>query len=51
MKTVSILRPATWVGVIPLVLGMQTALAEALVYVPLGGEGTRHSSPCRTPAG
>ncbi len=39
MKTVSILRPATWVGVIPLVLGIQTALAEPLVYVPLGGEG------------
>jgi len=39
MKTVSILRPATWVGVITLVLGMQAALAEPLVYVPLGGEG------------
>ena len=38
MKTVSILRPATWVGVITLVLGMQAALAEPLVYVPLGGE-------------
>ena len=39
MKTVSILRPAAWAGVIPLVLGMQTALAEPFVYVPLGGEG------------
>ncbi len=39
MKTVSMLRPAAWAGVIPLVLGMQTALAEPLVYVPLGGEG------------
>ncbi len=39
MKSVSILRPAAWAGVIPLVLAMQTALAEPLVYVPLGGEG------------
>ena len=39
MKTLSILRPVAWVGVIPLVLGMQTALAELLVYVPSGGEG------------
>ncbi len=39
MKLVSILRPATWVGVITLVLGLQAALAEPLVYVPLGGEG------------
>ncbi len=39
MTLVSILRPATWVGVITLVLGLQAALAEPLVYVPLGGEG------------
>jgi len=39
MKTVSILRPAAWAGAITLVLGMQAALAEPLVYVPLGGEG------------
>ena len=31
MKTVSIFRPAAWAGVISLVLGMQTALAEPLV--------------------
>jgi YVTN family beta-propeller protein len=28
-----------WVGAITLMLGMQAALAEPLVYVPLGGEG------------
>ena len=39
MKIVSILRPAAWAGVISLVLGMQTGLAEPLVYVPLGGQG------------
>ena len=39
MKTASILRPAVWAGAITLVLGMQAALAEPLVYVPLGGEG------------
>ncbi len=35
MKTVSILRSAVWAGLITLVLGMQAALAEPLVYVPL----------------
>ncbi len=39
IKTVSIPRPAAWAGVIPLVLGVQTALGEPLVYVPLGGQG------------
>jgi YVTN family beta-propeller protein len=39
MKAVSILRLAAWAGLVALVLGMQTALAEPLVYVPLGGEG------------
>ena len=39
MKAVSNLRPAAWAGVITVALGMQTALAEPLVYVPLGGEG------------
>ncbi len=39
MKVVSILRAAAWAGLLTLVLGMQTALAEPLVYVPLGGEG------------
>ena len=39
MKAASILRAAAWVGLVTLALGMQTALAEPLVYVPLGGEG------------
>ena len=39
MKAVSILRAAAWAGPVTLVLGMQAALAEPLVYVPLGGEG------------
>ncbi|GBE42678.1 cytochrome D1 heme domain protein [bacterium BMS3Bbin10] len=39
MKTASILRPAAWAGLIALGLGTQAALAEPLVYVPLGGEG------------
>jgi YVTN family beta-propeller protein len=39
MKAVSILRAAAWAGLVTLVLGSQTALAEPLVYVPLGGEG------------
>ena len=39
MKSVSILRPAAWAGLVILVLGMQTALAEPLVHVPIGGEG------------
>lgn len=38
MKPVSILRAAAWAGLVTLVSGMQTALAEPLVYVPLGGE-------------
>jgi hypothetical protein len=39
MNAVSILGAAAWAGLVTLVLGMQTALAEPLVYVPLGGEG------------
>lgn len=39
MKSVSILRAAAWAGPVTLALGMQTALAGPLVYVPLGGEG------------
>ena len=39
MKTVSILRLAAWAGPVILALGTQAALAEPLVYVPLGGEG------------
>ena len=39
MKAISILRAAAWAGLVTLVLGTQTALAEPLVYVPLGGEG------------
>jgi YVTN family beta-propeller protein len=39
MKATSILRAAAWAGLVTLVLGMQTALAEPLVYVPLGGAG------------
>lgn len=39
MKTVSIFRAAAWAGLITLVLGMQTARAEPLVYVPLGSDG------------
>lgn len=39
MKPVSILRAVAWAGLVTLVLGMQTALAEPLVYIPLGGEG------------
>lgn len=39
MNAVSILRTAAWAGLIPFVLGLQTALAGPLVYVPLGGEG------------
>lgn len=39
MKAMSILRPTAWAGAVTLVLGMQVALAEPLVYVPLGGEG------------
>lgn len=38
MKPISILRPAAWASAIPLALVMQTALAQPLVYVPLGGE-------------
>ena len=40
MNAVSILGAAAWAGLVTLVLGMQTTLAEPLVYVPLGGEGT-----------
>ena len=39
VKTVSILRLAAWAGLVILALGTQAALAEPLVYVPLGGEG------------
>jgi YVTN family beta-propeller protein len=39
MKTVSVLRPTAWAGAITLALGMQAALAEPLMYVPLGGAG------------
>ncbi len=39
MKAMSILRPTAWAGAVTLVLGMQVALAEPLVYVPLGGQG------------
>ena len=39
MKPISILRPAAWAGLITLGLGMQGALAEPLVYVPLGSDG------------
>jgi YVTN family beta-propeller protein len=39
MKAVSIRRATAWAGLVTLVLGSQTALAEPLVYVPLGGEG------------
>lgn len=39
MKAVSISRAAAWAALVTLVLGMQTAIAEPLVYVPLGGEG------------
>jgi YVTN family beta-propeller protein len=39
MKAISILRTTAWTGLLmPLVLGAQAALAEPLVYVPLGGE-------------
>lgn len=39
MKSISIIRPAAWAGLVTLVLGMHTAFAEPLVYVPLGGAG------------
>ena len=39
MNIVSILRATAWAGLVTLALGMQTALAEPLVYVPLGGAG------------
>ncbi len=39
MQTESIFRTAALAGVMTLTLGLQTALAEPLVYVPLGGEG------------
>lgn len=39
MNAVPVVRAAAWVGVITLVLGTQAALAQSLVYVPLGGEG------------
>lgn len=39
MKAVSMSGAATRVALVTLVLGAQTALAEPLVYVPLGGEG------------
>jgi hypothetical protein len=39
MKAITILRTTPWTGLLmPLVLGAQTALAEPIVYVPLGGE-------------
>ncbi len=38
MKAISILRAAAGAGLFTLALGTQTALAEPLVYVPLGGE-------------
>lgn len=38
MNIVSISRAAAWTGLIALALGAQTALAEPLVHVPLGGE-------------
>lgn len=39
MKAVSISQVAAWATLVSLVWGMQTARAEPLVYVPLGGEG------------
>lgn len=39
MNAKSMLRSTAWTGFITLVVGMQSALAEPLVYVPLGGEG------------
>lgn len=39
MTAISMVRPTAWAGLITLVLGLQSALAEPLVYVPLGGEG------------
>lgn len=38
MNIISISRAAAWTGLMALALGAQTALAEPLVYVPLGGE-------------
>ncbi len=39
MKAVLIPRAVAWAALVTLVAGMQAALAEPLVYVPLGGEG------------
>jgi YVTN family beta-propeller protein len=39
MKVKSIPHVAAWAGLVTLVLGIQTAIAAPLVYVPLGGEG------------
>ncbi len=39
MRTVSIFKAATWAGLLTLGLGLTSAIAEPLVYVPLGDEG------------
>ncbi len=39
MKTVSLVRTVAWPGAVTLMLAMQTAFAEPLVYVPLGSDG------------
>ena len=38
MKAETVFRPAVWAGMAAILLGMQPAFAEPVMYVPLGGE-------------